>query len=324
MVKKVLALSFVTVLLSSFLVVPAVATEYTGGGTFYAKFDGSQKTISGAMPLKNQSFPSTTSGSTVSDIFCATSSGDYFSGTVSVYLSFYGGSNTAPVSTDMNAVSFYATYATDMSTSVQYTDSFSVSYYSPYGSGYSYPATGVMMRGRFVGTEGEPVRFLRLNAGGTVYSGTDVNVELYNFSAVYTETTAEAEQLEEIADVITNQYNISVQYYGNVMTELNNIYQELGTMTGLQEEAIKQFEDWNAVTEVPSSVTDKTQEADKLLAGLDELEKPDPVTIIPDLKVDTTEASQVFDPIFENALILQMLLMTLGFGMVSYVLFGKK
>lgn len=140
-------------------------------------------------------------------------------------------------------------------------------------------------------------------------------------------TSAELKELENITNIIITQNNINSQYYGEVIGKVDALYSEVGNLADLQEQAIQQFDDWNTVSSVPGSVQDKVDKADQVIADINSLVKPDPEQIVPDYLPDPEELhdiSDILSPFFQNALIVQLCTMVLGFAFVSYVLFGKK
>lgn len=72
---------------------------------------------------------------------------------------------------------------------------------------------------------------------------------------------------------------------------------------------------------------EKMQEGEAIIKDIESLVKPDPEQIVPDYLPDQEELQPItdaFSPFFQNALIVQLCTMVLGFAFVSYVLFGKK
>lgn len=156
-----------------------------------------------------------------------------------------------------------------------------------------------------------------------------INENLYHIvvpsaSLIANRKSDELQQLENIADAIVEQNEVSKEYYADIIAKVDDLYTEVGNLADLQQEAIEQFDNWNIVTDVPSSVTDKTDKAEDVLEEIESLEKPDPEEIVPDLEVDTEDIGEVIAPFFQNALIIQVVTMTLSFAFISYVLFGKK
>lgn len=93
------------------------------------------------------------------------------------------------------------------------------------------------------------------------------------------------------------------------------------------ESIYNQFQDWNDVNDIPAGVVDKVGEAEQVIADINSLVKPDPGQIVPDYLPDPEALQPItdaFSPFFQNALIVQLCTMVLGFAFVSYVLFGKK
>lgn len=167
-----------------------------------------------------------------------------------------------------------------------------------------------------------PVRWV----SDDVYVGFNKTVEYYVPSCVLIadRTSAELEEIREITNIIIEQNQLTNEFYGDIISKVDDLYTEVGNLADLQQEAIDQFDNWNIVSSVPGSVIDKIDQAEDVLDELHQLEKPEPDQIVPELDTDTTEIAQILEPYFQNTLILQILMMTLGFGFVSYVLFGKK
>lgn len=137
-------------------------------------------------------------------------------------------------------------------------------------------------------------------------------------------TSEEVAAIEELTQIVIEQNNISNQYYTNVISKVDQIYNEVNNIQELQQEVINRMDEFNNITSIPAETVDKTQQAAQLITGLEGLEKPAPDQIVPDITVDTTQFADAIAPIFQNALIMQILLMSLGFAFVSYVLYGKK
>lgn len=169
------------------------------------------------------------------------------------------------------------------------------------------------------------IGYVLANGGLNFY--TQVHFYIPSATLIAERTNEELKELENITNIIINQNNITSQYYGDVMSKVDSLYTEVGNLADLQERAIQQFDDWNTVSSVPGSVQDKVDKADQVIADINSLVKPDPEQIVPDYLPDPEELhdiSDILSPFFQNALIVQLCTMVLGFAFVSYVLFGKK
>lgn len=154
----------------------------------------------------------------------------------------------------------------------------------------------------------------------------DAPIELYVPSATLLASvkSAEVEALEDVTNAIIEQNGLTQEKFTEVIGKVDEVYKEIGTTNNLLEESMKQFDDWNTVTDVPSSVTDKTDKGAQLIEDMNQLEKPQPDTLLPSIDTDTDNFGDVFGSVFQNTIIVQMCTMMLGFALVSYVLFGKK
>lgn len=259
-------------------------------------------------------------------------SADGFFGDIGFYLSFYF------VSDDVSGNSIWSYAEPSIPMSVRVTDSngsllkFSsdVSYFTPSVDSDSH-SIGMTVSYIISVPEATPIISIDFGYDGwilpiscqTTYTGA-YHLVVPSSALIADRTSEELKELQNLTNVIINQNNISNQCFGDVISKVDSLYTEVGNLADLQEQAIQQFDDWNTVSSVPGSVQNKVDKADQVIADINSLVKPDPEILVPSVDVNTDDISSIFAPFFENALILQLCTMVLGFAFVSYVLFGKK
>lgn len=261
------------------------------------------------------------------------SSSTGFYGDIGFYLSLYFISDTGVWENESFPNDMYVT-VTD-SRGVELKNTIDVEHFVPNTD--SNASIGVTTS--FTVTVEEPTPYITISLGySTGYTFTElifaegtssvaIDTIVPSSALIIDRTSEELKELENIVNIIMTQNNINSQYYGDVMNKVDSLYTEVGNLADLQEQAIQQFDDWNIVSSVPGSVQDKVDKADQVIADINSLVKPDPEQIVPDYLPDPEELhdiSDILSPFFQNALIVQLCTMVLGFAFVSYVLFGKK
>ncbi len=165
--------------------------------------------------------------------------GVYYTGAVGVYLSYFIGNYlTNIVGTPGLPTLQYKNHLGDIgtdSTGVEQTT------FTPQGvsSGYS---TGISLSCSFLGSEAHPISDLRIlgNSNSIVGYHPDGGTQsfylyLTSFRVIATETSADLEALESIADGIAAQNGILQAMYGDIIAICNSIYAKTGDMVTAQE-----------------------------------------------------------------------------------------
>lgn len=86
---------------------------------------------------------------------------------------------------------------------------------------------------------------------------------------------------------------------------------------------IDDLKDWNQVTVIPGTVSDKTQQGDDLRDEFEKLEKPETDGLVPDVEIDVSPVQGFFDILWGSAFFMTMLVTVVGLAFIRYVLFGK-
>lgn len=167
-----------------------------------------------------------------------------------VYLSsFYYSSNAGSQSKVPSKSDFIIRY-TDSSTGVASTlPVSSVSLFEPSSSANS-KSDGVTVVARLTNSVSSPVSNVSIYNGsfsadynapawffGLTATGDGVHLNVTSFRVVSTSSSAELDALESMAAEIANQSQILSQFYGDIVSVCNQIYQRLGDLQAAQEEA---------------------------------------------------------------------------------------
>lgn len=259
---------------------------------------------------------------------------DYFYGTVNFYVSFYFALDEGTGVTWQNYIhdvgndNFIIDVVDSRGTELRTFNK--VSYFTPDSSIYPSNSDGFTMQFTVDVPQETPYISINMHRNGFAFArayGAGRNrarLVIPSATLLLERSSEETKAIEEVADIIIEQNNISNEFYSNVINKVDQIYSEVNNVQTLQQEVINRMDEFNNITSIPSETVDKTQQAAQLITGLEGLEKPAPDQIVPDITVDTTQFADAIAPIFQNALIMQILLMSLGFAFVSYVLYGKK
>lgn len=149
-----------------------------------------------------------------------------------------------------------------------YEDSYGISHYDevipeefdPTSSVSTGCTPGVLIKAKTTVEDGDSIYNLQLRSTGYQFNGTKGNsyssyrvwVYIPSMSIISTETSAELEGLENIADSITAGNNILSAMYGDIMELLNRMYARMGDMLAVEE----------AARDYLSSIAEYTQDID--------------------------------------------------------------
>lgn len=128
----------------------------------------------------------------------------------------------------------------------------SVQLFAPSSSSYNSLSDGVTVMARFTQSKSDEITVWRVcNGSDNLPSWTfdsisgnftqSVYLCVTNARVVSTSSNAELDALENIASEISAQSQILSQYYGNIVTVCNQIYQRLGDLQAVQEECNRLF-----------------------------------------------------------------------------------
>lgn len=178
-------------------------------------------------------------------------------GSVGVYLSFYYFSSaTGARQNKIPSASDFRLYGYDLGGTTN-AGTVSLKLFAPSAS-YTSMSDGVSLVGRINGSSGNPLeKGINLSNGGwnslwsdrnftfVPVSGSfpagDAGMYVTSFRVVSSGVSADLDALEDMASEIANQSQILSQFYGDIVSVCNQIYQRLGDLQAAQEEANSLF-----------------------------------------------------------------------------------
>lgn len=178
-------------------------------------------------------------------------------GSIGVYLSFfYFSSVTGARQNKVPSASDFHFYGYDLG-GTQNLGTVSLKSFAPLAS-YNSMSDGVSLVCRINGSSGNPLEEgINLSNGGWnslwsdrnftfvpisgSFSAGDAGMYVTSFRVVSSGVSADLDALEDMASEIANQSQILSQFYGDIVTVCNQIYQRLGDLQAAQEEANRLF-----------------------------------------------------------------------------------
>lgn len=170
-------------------------------------------------------------------------SDEWFSGAIGLYVSMYARVSTgAFYQTVKDPNSFELFYEDNLGN--EGTSSISLDFFTPVGSPSSAISEGVTFKASMVAESYAPVSKIGIRRVSTNnlftfdYATTPV-MDFYipSCTIITTSTSDELAALENMADQISAQSQILSQFYGDIVSDCNSIYQRLGDLQAAQEEA---------------------------------------------------------------------------------------